>query len=102
MRLSDEEIRIRIGEFPGWKYQGNSVVKQFEFEDFGQAVDFVAKIVPIAEGMNHHPDIEIKNVSHVVVSLTTHDEKGVTDLDFDLAGRIEQLTGGPGLTEIKF
>ncbi len=91
MRLSNEEIKIRIEEFPGWKQQGSYITKQFDFENFTRAVDFVEKIAPIAEELNHHPDIEIRNVSQVIISLTTHDEAGITDLDFEVAGRIEEL-----------
>lgn len=48
------------------------------------------KIVPIAEKMNHHPDIEI-NYNKVKVTLSTHDEGGVTEKDFDLARKIESI-----------
>jgi len=47
--------------------------------------------VPIAEKMDHHPDLEIKNYNQLTVSLATHDEGGVTERDLALAKAIEKL-----------
>lgn len=91
MSIPEEEIKNRIEKLPDWRHENNYLVRQFEFENFLQAVDFIVKIAPIAEEMQHHPDIQIKNYNQVVVSLTTHDDGGVTDLDFDLAEKINQM-----------
>ncbi len=92
MTIPEEEIKNRIEKLPNWRYENDSLVRQFEFENFLQAVDFVVKIAPMAEEMQHHPDIQIKNYNQVVIGLTTHDEGGVTDLDFELAEKIDQVT----------
>jgi 4a-hydroxytetrahydrobiopterin dehydratase len=90
--LSAAEVKSRLKELDGWSITGKSVWKKFKFKNFVQAVGFVNRIVPIAEGMQHHPDITIENYNEVIVRSTTHDEKGLTAWDFKLAHKIEELT----------
>ncbi|MDQ5832013.1 MAG: 4a-hydroxytetrahydrobiopterin dehydratase, partial [Actinomycetota bacterium] len=59
-------------------------------DDFKGSVDFVNRLTPEAEEMNHHPDLEI-SWNRVTVTLTTHSEDGLTANDFELAGRISRL-----------
>ena len=77
-------------EYPkGWKEEESFLVKVFEFDNFVEAVDFVNKIVPIAEDMRHHPDVEIFSYKRVRVKLTTHDEGNkITEKDINLAKEI--------------
>jgi 4a-hydroxytetrahydrobiopterin dehydratase len=88
--LSDEEIEQRIQGLDGWERQGDAIVKEFDNGDFKGSVDFVNRLMPVAEGMNHHPDLEI-SWSTVKVSISTHSEGGLTANDFDLAARIDAL-----------
>ena len=88
--LNDDEINARLAEVDGWKRDGDAVKRQFEFDDFQASVDFVNRITPVAEEMNHHPDIAI-SWNTVDLSLSTHSEGGITDNDFDLARQIDQL-----------
>ena len=88
--LDDQEIERRIGELPGWKRDGNSLKRQFKFDDFQASVDFVNRITPAAEDMNHHPDLAI-SWNTVDCSLSTHSEGGITEADFDLARQINDL-----------
>jgi 4a-hydroxytetrahydrobiopterin dehydratase len=82
-----------VGYSKGWKEQGGYLVKVFEFDNFIEAVDFVNKIVPIAEDMRHHPDLEIFSYKKVRVKLTTHDEGNkITDKDINLAKKIEKIS----------
>jgi 4a-hydroxytetrahydrobiopterin dehydratase len=77
----------------GWKEEESFLVKVFEFNNFVEAVDFVNKIVPLAEDMGHHPDLEIFSYKKVRVKLTTHDEENkITDKDTELAEEIEKIT----------
>ena len=87
-RLSDEEIGERLAGLDGWERDGDAIRRQFEFDDFKGSVDFVNRLTPEAEGMNHHPDLEI-SWNKVTVSVTTHSEGGLTENDFELARRIE-------------
>jgi len=89
-RLSDPEIDERLEGLNGWERSGEAIVKEFENGDFKGSVEFVNKLTPEAEEMNHHPDLEI-SWSTVKVSITNHSEGGLTEADFELARRIEAL-----------
>jgi 4a-hydroxytetrahydrobiopterin dehydratase len=89
-RLSDEEIDDRLSGLDGWGRDGDAIRRQFELDDFKGSVDFVNRLTPEAEDMNHHPDLEI-SWNKVTVSITTHSEGGLTENDFELAGRISRL-----------
>ena len=89
--LSDHEIDARIERMgTGWKRDGDSITRVFKFDDFRGSIDFVNRITPVAEGMNHHPDLAI-SWNTVTVSLSTHSEMGVTENDFELANEIDEL-----------
>jgi 4a-hydroxytetrahydrobiopterin dehydratase len=83
-------------EYPKeWSEKANSLVRGFQFENFVEAVAFVAKIVPIAEGMNHHPDVEIFSYNKVRIKLKTHDAGNrITEKDVALAKKISVLFEG--------
>ncbi|MFW5832089.1 MAG: 4a-hydroxytetrahydrobiopterin dehydratase [Prolixibacteraceae bacterium] len=74
-----------------WEKKDNYLVKEFGFEDFTEAVNFVNKIVPLANKANHHPDILIHSYKKVKVTLTTHDEGKVTEKDYDLAKEVDKI-----------
>lgn len=88
--LSDEKIEQSLEGLPGWTREGDSIKREFKFEDFQASVDFVNRITPPAEEMNHHPDIAI-SWNKVECTLSTHSEGGLTENDFELAGRIDAL-----------
>jgi 4a-hydroxytetrahydrobiopterin dehydratase len=89
-RLSDAEIDERLEGLEGWERSGEAIVKEFENGDFKGSVDFVNRLLPEAEEMNHHPDLEI-SWSTVKVTISTHSEGGLTENDFELARRIDAL-----------
>jgi 4a-hydroxytetrahydrobiopterin dehydratase len=88
--LNDSEIGERLASMPGWKREGEAIVKKFEREDFAGSVGFVDSILEPAEQMNHHPDVAI-SWDEVTVTISTHSEGGLTAADFELAGRIDAL-----------
>ena len=87
-RLSDEEVEERLDAVEGWEREGAAIVKEFDNGDFKASVDFVNRITPVAEEMNHYPDLEI-SWSTVKVKLSTESEGGLTTNDFDLAAKID-------------
>jgi 4a-hydroxytetrahydrobiopterin dehydratase len=89
-RLSDEEIDERLADLDGWKREGEAIQRTFELGDFKGSVDFVNRLTPEAEDMNHHPDLAI-SWNQVTVTITTHSEGGLTENDFELARRIATL-----------
>ena len=88
--LSDEEIERRLGALSGWERDGDAIRRQFECGDFKGSVDFVTRVLPVAEEMNHHPDVEISWAT-VTARVSTHSEGGLTGADFDLASRMDAL-----------
>ena len=74
-----------------WKIQKNLLTKEFKFNNFTEAIQFVNNILPLAEEMNHHPDILIHSYKRVKVMLYTHSEKKITEKDHALAKKIDQL-----------
>ncbi len=73
-----------------WHEKDNKLTRDFEFKDFTEAFGFLTKVAIEAEKVNHHP--EIRNVyNKVTLSLTTHDEGGVTNKDHNLAETIDDL-----------
>lgn len=90
--LDEEEIEQRLDELGDWERDGDEMVKVFEFEDFGAAMQFVSDVARLAERYDHHPDIDIR-YNRVRLALSTHSEGGLTERDFDVAGEIEQSIG---------
>ncbi len=87
--LDDEEIEQRLDELGDWEREGEEIQKTFEFDDFESAIQFVNDVARLAQRYDHHPDIDIR-YNRVRLGLSTQAEGGLTTLDFDLAGEIEQ------------
>ncbi len=81
--LSRGDIDAALRDLPGWRFDGNALVKEFTFAGFPDAVAFVARLVPGSEAADHHPDLTV-SYRRVTVSFFTHSEGGVTAKD--LAG----------------
>jgi 4a-hydroxytetrahydrobiopterin dehydratase len=88
--LPDDRIAEGLRELPGWERRGDEISKTFELATFPVAIQFVVSIGELAEAADHHPDIDIR-YRKVSVSLTTHDQGGITDKDLALAGEIEAV-----------
>lgn len=79
-----------LQEITGWKLQGNKIVKYLKFKDFKEALFFVNAVAEIAETEGHHPDIFI-HWNKVKLELWTHAVNGLSENDFILAHKINQL-----------
>jgi 4a-hydroxytetrahydrobiopterin dehydratase len=90
-RLSDAEIREKLSNLQGWQLESNALTKEFVLGGFTEATQFVTSIAPIANEMDHHPDVQIYRYKRVKISLSTHSEGGITQNDFDLADKIDAL-----------
>jgi len=74
-----------------WKVENNFLTREFKFNNFVEAVNFVNKITSIAEEMNHHPDISIHSYNKVKIMLFTHTENKITSKDYTLAKKIDEI-----------
>ncbi|TVQ49271.1 MAG: 4a-hydroxytetrahydrobiopterin dehydratase [Gammaproteobacteria bacterium] len=91
-KLDDTEITRRLDALAGWSLKDGKLHRSFRFEDFVTAFGFMTQAALVAETMNHHP--EWFNVYNTVrVDLTTHDAGGISELDFQLAERMNGLFG---------
>ncbi|MDX2272281.1 MAG: 4a-hydroxytetrahydrobiopterin dehydratase [Cyanobacteriota bacterium] len=91
--LSLADIQARLPQLSGWSLVNGKLHKQFVFSSFIQAFGWMSGVALVAEKLDHHP--EWMNVyNRVTVDLVTHDAHGITDLDFELAERMNQLATG--------
>jgi 4a-hydroxytetrahydrobiopterin dehydratase len=91
MRILDqEEISPLLRDHPEWTGGAEHLTRVFTARDFPAAITVVDKVAVIAEEMNHHPDIDIRWRT-LRFRLSTHSAGGVTDLDLELARRIETV-----------
>jgi 4a-hydroxytetrahydrobiopterin dehydratase len=74
-----------------WRREGESIVRDLKFDDFAAAMAYVNRVAELAEEVNHHPDILVHGWNNVRLTLTTHSEGGLTDNDFQMARRIDDL-----------
>jgi len=89
--LGEDDIGSRLEDSP-WAREGDEIVREWRFEDFAEAMAFVNRVAEAAETANHHPDILVHGWNKVRLSLTNHSAGGLTDADFEMAGRIDGLT----------
>lgn len=87
-RLSDAEARAQLAALTGWAIEGDRLRKRYAHATFPAAIAFVNRVAELAEAADHHPDILIE-YRHVTLTLTTHDEGGLSARDFSLAARID-------------
>ena len=88
--LSPEQISALASSLPAWTVVNGKLHRDFRFADFVAAFGFMAKVALIAEAMGHHP--EWSNVwNRVTIDLMTHDTGGLSNLDVDLATRIDAV-----------
>lgn len=74
-----------------WQENDNFLGKNFSFNTFIQAVDFVNKVAEIAEQLNHHPEIFLHDYNQVRIQTTTHSEGKITQKDYTLTEQIDSL-----------
>lgn len=91
-KLRESDIVKKFSKISEWNLNAKQteLSKTFLFASFMHGFAFVAKVAVHAEVMGHHPDIEL-SYGKVKIKLTTHDVKGLTSADFDLAKKIDGL-----------
>ncbi len=89
-KLTLAQITASLGSVSKWKKKGSIISRTYEFKDFPTAIKFVNTVARLAEKAWHHPDIDIR-WNKVTLALTTHDEGGLTEKDFELAQKFDRL-----------
>jgi 4a-hydroxytetrahydrobiopterin dehydratase len=88
--LHSKQIKLHLQAVPNWSKRAQTIRRTFKFEGFLKGIDFVNQIARKAQKMNHHPDIDIR-FDQVTLTLTTHDEGGITEKDFLLAKQCDEV-----------
>jgi 4a-hydroxytetrahydrobiopterin dehydratase len=88
--LEADDLAAALKKCPEWEYEKKALTRTIEFEEFNDAIDFVNDLAEIAEEAQHHPEIIIRH-TRISLKLTTHDLGGVTELDIELAQRVDNL-----------
>ncbi|MBI4239055.1 MAG: 4a-hydroxytetrahydrobiopterin dehydratase [Deltaproteobacteria bacterium] len=76
---------------PGWTEREKALVREYQFNDFAAALAFVNRVGALAEAANHHPDIFLYSWNKVRLTLSTHSAGGLTNNDYAMAGKMNQL-----------
>jgi 4a-hydroxytetrahydrobiopterin dehydratase len=90
-KLTDTEIAQKLAALKGWQRDGNAITKEFVLGGFTEATQFITRLAPAANAMDHHPDVQLYRYKRVKIILTTHSAGGLTQNDFDLAAKIDAL-----------
>ena len=89
-KLSEDVIKERLRELPGWSLQDDKLTREFHFANFVDAFGFMTRTAMVAEKSDHHP--EWFNVYNKVrVQLTTHECGGISERDFALATTMDEF-----------
>ena len=88
--LEQDEVERELASLNGWKVENGQLVKRLKFPDFAAALDYVNQVGVLAEAADHHPDIKL-GWGYAEFALITHDRGGITNVDFDLARKIDTI-----------
>ena len=90
---SPEEAKAQLANHEGWylTHDGQRIRKDWKVKDFMAGMDFFQKCAKLAEADGHHPDLHIEGYRNVSVELWTHAIGGLSENDFILAAKIDQL-----------
>ena len=89
-KYTSSQIKAALASVPEWKQHGAAITRTSQFQDFPAAIRFVNAVAKLAEKTWHHPDIDIR-WNKVTLTLTTHDQGGLTEKDFTLARKFDRL-----------
>ncbi|WP_405824049.1 4a-hydroxytetrahydrobiopterin dehydratase [Streptomyces sp. NBC_01390] len=94
--LPQKEIEDRLAELPGWSLHGDRIARSYRLGSHFAATAMVVHIAQVQEELDHHSDLTL-GYNTVSLTVNTHSVGGaVTDLDFELARRVEALAPGHG------
>jgi 4a-hydroxytetrahydrobiopterin dehydratase len=91
--LGEDEVKDLLGVLPGWQAVrgGERIRRQWKAKNFLAAIDFFNRVAALAEQEGHHPDLHLEGYRNVAIELTTHAIGGLSENDFVLAAKIDQI-----------
>ncbi|MGW2013400.1 4a-hydroxytetrahydrobiopterin dehydratase [Streptomyces sp. NPDC001927] len=94
--LSQKEIEDRLRELPGWSLTDDRITRTYRLGDHFAATAMVVHVAQIQQELDHHSDLTL-GYNTVAVSVNTHSAgPAVTDKDFELATRVNDIAPGHG------
>ena len=88
--MSESKVAKYLEQVKGWETDNKKIWKEFRFKNFIATMGFVNKVALLAQEEGHHPDMEV-HYSRVKIELWTHAIDGLSENDFILAAKIDQL-----------
>ncbi len=88
-----EESKRQLAKLDGWQLtqDGKRIRKDWTVKNFMAGVDFFNRVAQVAEEDNHHPDLHLESYRKVSIELWTHAIGGLSENDFILAAKIDEL-----------
>jgi 4a-hydroxytetrahydrobiopterin dehydratase len=88
--LTTKQIKAGLKAVANWSQREQTICRIFKFEGFLNSIAFVNRITPLAQNLNHYPNIDIR-FDQVTLTLTTHDDGGITEKDFSVARQCDEV-----------
>ena len=92
-KFTIEEAQDQLATFSGWKlsHGGERIRKDWRMKSFLAGIEFFDRVARLAEQEGHHPDLHLENYRHVWIETGTHAINGLSQNDFILAAKIDDL-----------
>jgi 4a-hydroxytetrahydrobiopterin dehydratase len=90
--LSSWDIEQLAPEVPAWTIKDGALEREFQFQDFPEAMEFVGDVAELAQRQDHHPDIHIL-YNKVRLVFSTHKIGGLSRNDFIMAAKVDHMVG---------
>jgi 4a-hydroxytetrahydrobiopterin dehydratase len=88
--VNEVQLATWLKTHPGWEYKDEQLSKEFQFSTYPSGIAFVVQVGFAAESKDHHPNMNL-GYRKVRVSWSTHEPKGITSWDLELAEHCDQL-----------
>lgn len=91
--LPPEEVAELLKKVDHWElvHQGQRIQRRWTAKNFMAGIEFFNKVAELAEQEGHHPDLHLEGYRYVIVDLWTHAVGGLTENDFIMAAKIDQI-----------
>jgi 4a-hydroxytetrahydrobiopterin dehydratase len=91
MKLAKDQLTARLSKLnAGWELLNGTIMREYKFDNYRDTIGFINKIALVAEKENHHPDVYF-SYGKVRVTLFTHEIEGLSEKDFALAKKIDEI-----------
>lgn len=88
-----DQVKALLADVPKWKLTANGqrIRREWNMKDFLAGIDFIRRVADLAEDEGHHPDLHLAEYRKLAIEIWTHAANGLTENDFILAAKIDQL-----------